>query len=177
MFKSVQEKEKIKERKKEKKEKKEREKLDKKTKKIMKREISDILCDFNRQLPQIIKIVQKIENNNTDIESFKRKLQIIRSVNPSYIMECCVDGLWEYKQKIIDRDTEFFINMEYGEYLEGGADEQLMTRIINLFKIRYRELSNCDAIFIWDRINTMLQYVIQYRIRTADYKNNKVYLE
>ena len=48
MFKSVQEKEKIKERKKEKKEKKEREKLDKKTKKIIKGEISNILCDFNR---------------------------------------------------------------------------------------------------------------------------------
>jgi hypothetical protein len=136
------------------------------------KKISDILQKFNRQTSQILKIIKMIEKNNIDIEWIQRILRILRNENPPLVLEKCIDKFWYNKEKIIARDTEFFINenIAYRQYIKDDERKEWIEGIIDIIKKKQSLLTEEQRTYIWDKLNNMLQCIIEYRIVVGDFK-------
>jgi hypothetical protein len=136
------------------------------------KKISNILQRFNRQTSQILKIIKIIEKNNIDIEWIQRILRILRNENPPLVLEKCIDKFWYNKEKIISRDTDFFINENkaYKNYIKDDDRKEWIEGIIDMIKKKQALLTEEQRTYIWDRLNNMLQCIIEYRIIVGDFK-------
>lgn len=136
------------------------------------KKISNILQRFNRQTSQILKIIKIIEKNNIDIEWIQRILRILRNENPPLVLEKCIDKFWYNKEKIISRDTDFFINENkaYKNYIKDDDRKEWIEGIIDMIKKKQALLTEEQRTYIWDRLNNMLQCIIEYRIVVGDFK-------
>ena len=138
------------------------------------KKISDILQQFNRQISQILKIAKNVEKNknNIDIEWIQRVLRILRNENPPLILEKCIDKYWDNREKIIARDIDFFMcgNSSYGKFIKDDNRKDWIEGIINMLKNTQKLLTDEQRTYIWDRLNTMLQCIIEYRIIVGDFK-------
>jgi hypothetical protein len=136
------------------------------------KKISNILQRFNRQTSQILKIIKIIEKNNIDVEWIQRILRILRNENPPLVLEKCIDKFWYNKEKIISRDTDFFINENkaYRNYIKDDDRKEWIEGIIDMIKKKQALLTEEQRTYIWDRLNNMLQCIIEYRIIVGDFK-------
>ena len=136
------------------------------------KKISDILQRFNRQTSQIIKIIKMIEKNNIDIEWIQRVLRILRNENPPLVLEKCIDKFWDNRQKIIERDLDFFTggNGAYNKFIKEDERKEWIEGIIDMIKKKQKLLTGEQRTYIWDRLNNMLQCIIEYRIAVGDFK-------
>jgi hypothetical protein len=136
------------------------------------KKISNILQQFNRQTSQILKIIKIIEKNNIDVEWVQRILRILRNENPPLVLEKCIDKFWYNKEKIISRDTDFFINENkaYRNYIKDDDRKEWIEGIIDMIKKKQSLLTEEQRTYIWDRLNNMLQCIIEYRIIVGDFK-------
>jgi hypothetical protein len=135
------------------------------------KKISDIIQTFNRQISQILKIVNNVQKNNIDVEWFQRILRIIRNENPPLVLEKCIDKFWDNREKIINRDVIFFMNgkQAYSKFIKNDERKEWIEGLIDLIQLKYKKLTNEQTVYIWDKLNSMLQCIIQYRILIGDF--------
>lgn len=136
------------------------------------KKISNILQRFNRQTSQILKIMKIIEKNNMDIEWVQRILRILRNENPPLVLEKCIDKFWDNREKIIARDVDFFLagNNAYDKFIKNDERKEWIEGIIDMIKKKQKLLTEEQRDYIWDRLNNMLQCIIEYRITVGDFK-------
>jgi hypothetical protein len=136
------------------------------------KKISDILQKFNRQTSQILKIIKSIEKDNVDIEWIQRILRILRNENPPLVLEKCIDKFWSNRKKIIERDTDFFTdgNNAYKTFIKEDERKEWIQGIIDMIKKKQKSLTEEQRTYIWDRLNNMLECIIEYRIVVGDFE-------
>jgi hypothetical protein len=136
------------------------------------KKISDILQKFNRQTSQILKIIKSIEKDNIDVEWVQRVLRILRNENPPLVLEKCIDKFWSNRTKIIERDIEFFTNgnKAYSAFIKEDERKEWIEGIVSMIQKKQKLLTEEQNKYIWDRLNTMLECIIEYRILVGDFK-------
>jgi|SaaInlV_165m_DNA_1040744.scaffolds.fasta_scaffold124643_1 hypothetical protein len=133
------------------------------------KEISSILSLFNRQISRIIKVIETVEKDNIDLECIKRVLRIARDEKPTFVIESCIDKFWQNREKIIQKDREFFIKNKFDKFIKDDENKEWIEGIITLIKQKQSELDDDEITYLWECINTMLQCIIKYRIVMKDY--------
>ncbi len=129
-----------------------------------------ILDEFHRAVFSILKICQKIEPNNVDVEFLRNKLTLAREIDPLLIMHRSMDKIWIYRNEILSRDTQFFVNNKFDKFVKDDENKTFMYTLINLIKKRFLERTEEEKKVIWDLINQLLISVIKYKKVTKDYK-------
>lgn len=139
------------------------------------KEVSDVIQYFNRQVSNVFKVIDnKYDsiNHNPDIDWIRRITKILRNENPPYMIERSVDKLWDNKDKIIERDSDFLVNKKVtSKYIKDDSRKEWMEGMIDFIRNRYTELSPDDLEHVWKCVNNMLQAVIKYRILKDDFQS------
>ncbi len=131
---------------------------------------NQILDEFHSTVFKILKLCRKIEPNNIDVEWLHSKLTLARDIDPLLIMNRSMDKIWIYRDEILDRNLDFFINNKFDKFVKNDENKTFMYTLINLIKKRVLELSKEEKDVIWGLINKLLVSVIKYKKITGDYK-------
>jgi hypothetical protein len=131
---------------------------------------SSILETFNSQVSNIIKLIDKYLPKNPDVIHIKRLVKIANETNALLMLEKCEDKFWENKNNIMDRNIDFFKNSTFDEYIYDDEYKPLINRLIVLMKNTYDHLNENDKENLWNRINIMLNCIINYKLIKGNHK-------
>jgi hypothetical protein len=130
-----------------------------------------ILDDFHRAVFKVIKICKRVEPNNIDIDWLQNKLSFARNVDPLIIMDRAKDKIWHYRQQIIDRNIDFFMKDNFGNFIKNDKNKTFMYTLVNTIKKRVKDLSEEEKNHIWNLINEILGTVTRYKMVSGEYRS------
>jgi hypothetical protein len=134
------------------------------------KKISNIVFSFNRQVSKITKVAKQIDPNDVNVEWIQRAVRVLRAESPLLILEKCMDKLWDNRAKIIACDRNFFVKTgNFSKYIKNDENKQWLEGVVEMVRRKQSVLTEKQLQLIWECLNQMLHYVIQYRIVTGDY--------
>ena len=125
--------------------------------------IDQIINEFHSTIFKTLKICQKIEPNNLDLEWLRKQVSIARDMDPLLIINACSDKVWEHREYIIAENENFFLNNKYEEYIKDVDNKSFMYELINMIKKKYREISDAERKALWALVKSMLASVAKYK--------------
>ena len=134
-------------------------------------EIATIVEQCNRNIARVLKMAKSIEPDNADLERVARLIKIIRYENPPHVLERCVDKFWDNKDKIMNRDIDFFVNnieTLKNKYIKKDIRQSWLEGMTDYIKNNIHKLTEDDMTYIWDCLNNIFKCVIQYKIINID---------
>jgi len=140
--------------------------MDSKTQK----EISDILQQFNREVSRLFKVIDAIIPDDPTVDWARRIIKIFRNENPLAVLDRSVDKLWEHKDNIIARNSEFFRTCSFDKYIKKDGNKEWLDNLIKIIRTRFFDLSEKEQNYIWACLEGMLTNVIKYKLIKGDYK-------
>jgi len=132
-------------------------------------EVTTILANFHGVIFKILRIMRKIEPNFLELEDLQKKLGIARDLDPLLIINRCKDKIWMFRESIINEDVDFFMKNKFSEFVKNDENKPFMYTMINLIKVRYKEMSEPEKKEIWRMIKELLRHIIEYKQATADH--------
>jgi hypothetical protein len=132
-------------------------------------EINKIITEFHSTIFRILKICKKIEPNNIELESLHNKLSLVRDIDPLLIITRCKDKVWMYREYILNENEDFFLNNKFSEFVKEDENKSFMYSLINLIKMRYKEMSSSEKKIIWQLIKDLLKSITAYKKVTNDF--------
>jgi hypothetical protein len=133
------------------------------------KEMSDVLLSFHSYIFKLIKLVKKCEPNNPDIEWLQNKAALARDVDPLIIINKCKDKFWHYRDQILERDIDFFLNNKFSKFIKNDENKTFMHTLLNIFKKKIIDLSDAEKNMLWDIMHGILLNIVQYKKLSGDY--------
>ncbi len=133
------------------------------------KDIADVVDEFNSVTFMILKIAKKFEPNSSDLEWLRKKMSLVRSFDQQCIILRSKDKIWNYRDQIIKRDLNFFINNNFGKYIKNDDNRTFMYTLINLIKRRVKSFSPQELAELWNLANRLLGCVAKYKELTGDF--------
>ena len=138
------------------------------------KEINDIIQYFNRQVSNIFKVIDGKDDsiaNNPQLDWVRRITKIVRNENPPFMLERCVDKLWENRVAIIDKNADFLLKKEVAsKYIKDDSHKDYLEGLCEFIRSKYTALDETELEYLWKCINAMLQAVIKFRIIKNDFE-------
>jgi hypothetical protein len=131
--------------------------------------IDEIVTEFHSTIFKTLKICQKIEPNNLDLEWLRKQVSLARDMDPLLIINACSDKVWEHREYIITENEDFFLNNEYDEYIKDAENKSFMYELVNLIKKKYRAISDAERRALWTLVKAMLASVAKYKKAIGDF--------
>ena len=128
-------------------------------------DIDKILLYFNREVSNICKLCVKKDKNNVDIEWIYKVVKTIKYENPKYLIEICIEKLWDNKDKIIERDENFFkYNNIEKKYILNDRNKEWVESLFTVLRGILFNLATDEKNYLWESLNNMLELVIKYKL-------------
>lgn len=113
---------------------------------------------FNEQLINFLEDVQKIYNDN-DVETTISLIKDGVKFNAKLIIEQFILKVLPFKEKIYDKDEDFFLSMDLNKHIGGGQNE--LQKIMKFTKV-WTTLSEDDKEIIFDYMKVLIHYTEEY---------------
>jgi hypothetical protein len=124
-----------------------------------------ISVEFNREISKLINLTHTKFRGNLEIDRLKRLVKLGKEADPLILIENCMEYLLKFKDEINSEKDTFFLEYDFDTMYNQAEteDKQFIQRIINLFKIKYREFSDPEKQIIWQTLKNMLCCIIEYK--------------
>ena len=133
------------------------------------KDLNDVITYFNRQVAQIFKFIDSNNEyqDNALLHKVRLLVKITKSVEPTSMIERCVDKMWDHREAIIARDVEFFKSSDtIKSYIKEDDNKEWLTGLTDFIMDQYDCFDDDEMAEIWSRINNMLEAIIKYRLLT-----------
>lgn len=135
-------------------------------------EINEITSEFHSVIFKLLKICQKLEPNNINLQWLRKQLSLARDIDPLLIINKCADKIWTHREQIIDENEDFFLHNQYGQYIKNVKDngnKSFISELVNLVKSKYQELSVTERKVLWTLTKNLLTLVAKYKKVNGDF--------
>lgn len=117
---------------------------------------------------QIFNFIDELNNsfpNNKDIEIFKEKFLLLKSVNSQLIVDYFIKFIYPLKQSILDKNDSFF--------LEGGGQDEVKDKSglnmrDNLKNLWITEMSEGNKEVVWKYFKIFILLTDKYIVETMN---------
>ena len=114
-----------------------------------------LLSAFNTQIENLITDLNKLYPNESDIKIFKEKFKLIKFANPRMIIENFIVYVYPYKEFIMNKKEEYFIEDNNSIDREFKENEISLTKVIN-FKKLWLKTSDENKDAIWKYFQVLI---------------------
>jgi hypothetical protein len=125
--------------------------------------ISRLVLKFNSLVFNVLKLCKEREPNNIDLEFVQNKIRIARGMDPTLIIRTAEDKLWHYREQIVQKDLDFFLNNKFVKFVKNDENKGFMNGFIGLIKSHIKQMSENELEYIWVVIQKLLALVIIYK--------------
>lgn len=132
-------------------------------------EINIVVSEFHTVLFKLLKICQKIDPHNIELEWMRKQLSLARSIDPLLIINKCSNKIWAYREQIIEENEVFFLHNKYSTYIKNDENKSFINEFINLLKTKFVQISTAEKKMLWSLMQSMLTAIVKYKKATGDF--------
>ncbi len=132
-------------------------------------DIHEIVKGFNHSVFKLIKIAKRYEPSNPNVIWLQDRLTALRQVDELFIINKCKDKLWAYKDQIIGKDVNFFVDHGYEKFIKEDGNKAFMYTLMQTVKDRIVQMDEDELAEVWVVMHAMLFNVINYMKITGYY--------
>lgn len=112
---------------------------------------------FNLTINNLIDDILLVFPDYQHLKSFKEKYNLLIKYNPKKPLTYFKDTVYNYKDKIINKEEDYFIKKEYNTDLEKiGDNEWYLDQVLNIKEL-WVKLSNENKETIWTYFNILIK--------------------
>ena len=112
---------------------------------------------FNLTINNLIDDILLVFPDYQHLKSFKEKYNLLIKYNPKKPLAYFKDTVYNYKDKIINKEEDYFIKKEYNTDLEKiGDNEWYLDQVLNIKEL-WVKLSNENKETIWTYFNILIK--------------------
>jgi hypothetical protein len=127
------------------------------------KEFDEICNGFCNILTRLIVMASKRTTDDADIVELDR-LKRITSCMPSFDKFIrCQDKIYVAREKIRNRDVNFFLNKDYSGVIKKDHNQTMMETLIEALKTNFESFSNAEKALYWNKADELLAYVIRFK--------------
>lgn len=132
--------------------------------------LTDIAERFTEVIVQQIDLIESVIGTTDDIKKVRELVAFLNKESPLEILQRSADKIWEYRQRITDKDEKYFLSTkDYEKYIvQGSSYSKFQYRIADEIKQKFSSLDTKKKEEMWRIVNIMLQIVIQYKCYLLD---------
>lgn len=94
------------------------------------------LTAFNTQLERLVNELINYFPDCNDFKIFESSFLLLKQTNPRKILDLFKSHIsFKYKQYILDKNEDFFLNYDYNDIVKSNYAELLMSRLKNNWKL------------------------------------------
>lgn len=132
-------------------------------------EINIIINEFHGHIFKLLKVCQRFEPSNIDLEWLRKQLGLARDIDPLLIINKCAPKIWGFREQIIAEDDAFFLNNQYDHHIKIDQNRSFIIELVNLIKKRIAGMSVVEKRAIWTMIKGLLISVTKYLKATENF--------
>jgi hypothetical protein len=108
---------------------------------------------FNSAIKTLCKIAVKLDPNNASVDRIQKQISLFVGYNPVDPIKLVAPFLYKYNNKVLAKDSDFFIS--------GGIQDDLKTassEILEVFQLiagKWTTMSKDEINLIWEKIDIM----------------------
>lgn len=125
-----------------------------------------ILGAFNNVLTDFIDDCILVFPEDTDFKVYKKGVNLLVKVNPKKVLTVFTDYTTIYRDKILVKDEDFFLNTDYTDIVSSNSNskysESDIFNIINKIKGYWVELNDSNKTKIWDYMILLINISDKY---------------
>ncbi len=112
---------------------------------------------FNLTINNLIDDILLVFPDYQHLKSFKEKYNLLIKYNPKKPLGYFKDTVYNYKDKIINKEEDYFIKKEYNTDLENiGDNEWYLDQVLNIKEL-WVKLSDENKETIWTYFNILIK--------------------
>ena len=137
------------------------------------KKLSDILQKFNLHAGKIMKVAVAISGDSHQrIGWLSRVFNIARDIDPLCIITRCVDKIWIARDKILNKDMDFFMNdYDTSIYIKNDDNKVWLDELVSMVRNEVPLLSKKEQDYLWSCLNEMLSAVIEYKLIKGEFED------
>lgn len=124
----------------------------------LKKKLDKIILTYNNELRNMLVNLGQINPKDNDLKIIQNALSLGLQKNESYAIMTMGPVLYNYRKKIQERDTTYFLSQSFTEY---STDKEIQ-RIITKIKDYWKKLSELEQSVFTDCIITLLIKYLEY---------------
>ena len=152
--------------------KKEIQEIQQKLAKVDQTELNKIFISYKQIITSLITLVKEQAKQNNDEDDIVVLEQLARIVSLAPLDEIFIrshDEIWDYKEQILTKDSDFFLNKNYSLVIKKDKNQQFLETLIAIIKTNFPILDKKEQNFYWVKVASLLNAVIKYKKLTADF--------
>jgi hypothetical protein len=116
-----------------------------------------ITC-FNNKLEEFLKDLINTFPEDNDFKLFKNSFSLLKQLNPKQPQQIFHKYAPEYKQHILDRDDQFFLDKSYDEIQEAKQylKSDVIADVVNKLKGYWLQLDTSNREIVWQYLNLLI---------------------
>lgn len=132
-------------------------------------EINSITSEFNTIIFKLLKICQKLDPDNIELEWLRKQLSLARDIDPLLIIHKCSNKVWMHREHIIEENEDFFLKNNYNTLIKNDENKSFINEFIGLLKTKFVQISPSEKKILWSLIKAMLASIVKYKKATGDF--------
>jgi len=127
----------------------------------------EIINKFNKKILSTFTFMESLTDNNPNVSRLKKLFILMKQTDEKACIELIWEKIWENRDNIREKNKDYFKNNDYFKYTNNLDDsKELFENLIHLLYDKIDDLEKSEEDYIWDIMNDMLNYVIEYYILT-----------
>jgi hypothetical protein len=133
-----------------------------------------ICMHFHSAIADIIRLVKMQTPESLDLERLERLITLCKAEGQTYIIDHCKDKLWESRDQIKSKDTDYFFKTDFSKYIKKGSFyEEFQITLMDLIREGFDVYSDEEKNLVWKHTRTMLRCVASYMLIIGDHAEQK----
>lgn len=114
---------------------------------------------FNLAVKGLLRIACAVDPNNVHLDRLRRLISIALEFNPIDPQRIASKYLLKYKDQILCKDAQFFLNGAYNENMRGS---EMISGLFDLISGKWHDLSKDEQDEIWKKVEIMVNNSIKW---------------
>lgn len=122
-----------------------------------------ILSAFNNTLDKFIHELIRSFPAEKKFVVFKNAIKLVQKVNPRKVLILFIEYISPYKDKLLQRDEEFFLNNNYINIInKTNASKENAWVLIDKIKVYWKDINQQNKDIIWDYFKVLITLAYKY---------------
>ena len=122
-----------------------------------------ILSAFNNTLYKFVHELISSFPAERKFVVFKNAIKLVQKVNPRKVLILFIEYISPYKDKLIQRDEDFFLNNNYINIInKTNASKENAWTLIDKIKVYWKDINQQNKDIIWDYFKVLITLAYKY---------------
>jgi len=130
--------------------------------------------ECNNIIGKLIKMSSNKFGADLSFHQIKNEFTLAKAADETVILKICYKNIVRHKDKIRNRDEDYFLNIDPDKY-SNHNDKNYIMPIINTFNKKKHLLTESEKNIIFDSLNNLLNVCLQYKLLIDDTSSYEEY--